>query len=109
MSHVIDVNGNIKVATEINLGPLVVTSDATLDGNYRNVLADASGGNITITLPATSTGVYEFRIKKIDSTTNIITVDGNGSEQIDGALTQVISSQYVTLVIVNNATAWWII
>lgn len=109
MSHVIDKNGNIKVTFETNFNPLVVTGDTTLAGSYRNVLVDASGGNVTITLPAVAAGVFEFRIKKIDSSANTVTVDGAGSEVIDGQLTQVISSQYVTLVIINSNTAWWII
>lgn len=109
MSHVIDKNGNIKVTFETNFSPLVVVGNTTLDGSYRNVLVDASGGAVTITLPAAASGYYEFRIKKIDSTGLAVTVDANGSELIDGALTQVISSQYVTLVIINSNTAWWII
>lgn len=109
MSYVIDKNGNLKVTTETNFNPLVVVGNTTLDGSYRNVLVDASGGNVTISLPAVATGVFEFRIKKIDSSANTVTVDGSGVEQIDGALTQVISTQYVTLVIINSSTAWWII
>lgn len=109
MSHVLDANGNIKITTETNFNPLVITGNTTLDGSYRNVLVNASGGNVTITLPAVATGNYEFRIKKIDSSINTVTVDGNGGELIDGALTQVISNQYVTLTIINSTTAWWII
>lgn len=109
MSYVLDKNGNLKVTTETNFSPLVVTGNTTLTGSYRNVLVDASGGNVTITLPAVATGNYEFRIKKIDASGFTVTVDGNGVEAIDGALTQVISTQYVTLVIINSSTAWWII
>lgn len=109
MSHVLDVNGNIKVTTETNFTPLIVTGDTTLDGSYRNVLVDASGGNLTITLPSVASGSYEFRIKKIDATGFTVTVDASGGELIDDQLTQIISAQYVTLAMINSPAAWWII
>lgn len=109
MSHVLDANGNIKVTTETNFSPLIVSGDVTLDGSYRTVLVDASGGNLTITLPSVASGSYEFRIKKTDATGFTVTIDGVGSETIDGALTQIISAQYVSLTITNNPAAWWII
>lgn len=109
MSHVIDKNGNIKVTTETNFVPLVVTGNVTLDGSYRNVLCDTSGGGFTVTLPVAASGNYEFRIKKISSDVNPLTVDGDGSETIDGALTQVITNQYVTMDIISSSSGWWII
>ena len=48
-------------------------------------------------------------IKKIDATGNAVTVDGSGSETIDGALTQVISVQFNSMMIVSDLSNWHII
>jgi hypothetical protein len=86
------------------------TADYTATTSDEIILVDASSSNVTITLPAVSgnSGVH-FHIKKTDSSTNTVTVDGSGSETIDGATTQVISSQYDSMHIVCDGTEWWIL
>jgi hypothetical protein len=57
-------------------------------------------------------GAYKgvrFYIKKIDSSANAVTIDGNGSETIDGSATQVIVTQNVCLTVVSDGTEWWIV
>lgn len=80
--------------------------DATLDSSYRTVLVNAADGAITVTLPpaATYPGI-EYWIKKIDATNNV-TIDGDGSETIDGSATKVLSSQYAVAHIQSNGTSW---
>lgn len=74
------------------------------------VLCDASGGAFTVTLKtAVSMSGRSVWIKKTDSSGNAVTLDGDGSETIDGSTTQVISSQHVTLSIYSDGTQWWII
>lgn len=74
------------------------------------LLGDASAGAFTFTLPAAS-GVSKkrYHIKKIDSSGNTITIDGNGAETIDGAITKVLSVQYESITIVSDGTSWWVI
>ncbi len=74
------------------------------------VVADASGGAFTVTLPAAAdfTGRV-YRIKKIDSSANAVTIDGNGSETIDGATTAVLSTQYEAITVVSDGTEWWVL
>ena len=71
------------------------------------ILVNCSGGARTINLPAASglTGKVYY-IKKIDSSTNAITVDGNASEVIDGELTQTITGQYTSMSIVCDGSGW---
>lgn len=72
--------------------------------------ADASGGSITFNLPAASTVTGRiFYFKRIDSSGNTVTIDANGSETIDGALTQTLPVQYFSLTIISNGTSWDII
>jgi hypothetical protein len=92
-----------------NTSTVTVTTNTTL-GDYTTVLADATSGNITLTLPAAASNVNKFfRIKKIDSSANTITVDGNASETIDGDTTMIISFQWSAMDIVSNGTGWYII
>lgn len=76
------------------------------------ILADAAGGAFTITLPAVATlNSHELVIKKVDSSANAVTIDGNGAETIDGAATYSLPTQYskVRLVSRANATGWYIV
>lgn len=85
------------------------TAAYTLTKADQGVLADAASGAITITLPAAASCKYrQFWIKKIDATNNV-TVDGAGSETIDGATTKVLSTQYESVVLVSDGTEWWIV
>lgn len=74
------------------------------------VLVDASGGARTITLPAVATSNgRDFTIKKIDSSGNAVTIDGNSAETIDGATTAVINAQYESVTVHCDGTEWWIL
>ena len=86
------------------------TASTTLDSTDDVVLVDASGGAITITLPAAATDTgREYTIKKIDTSANAVTVDGNGSETIDNATTAVLGRPYDAIQIVSDGTEWWIL
>lgn len=86
------------------------TSAYTLTGTDELILADATSAAFTLTLPAAS-GISGrvFIIKKIDSTANKVTIDGNGAETIDGSATVDIVMQYQSFIIVSNGTNWVII
>lgn len=87
-------------------------------GNYtvqasdqnKMILVDATGGDITITLLAAATAGNGFRVgvKKIDSSSNTVTIEGAGSETIDGELNVVYEDQYQAAVYITNGTAWFI-
>lgn len=86
------------------------TGDYTVSTTDRFIIVDASGGNITITLPEASTCQgYEFTIKKIDSSVNTVTIDGDGAETIDDDTTQIISNQYDAITVTSDNSEWWII
>ena len=92
------------------LAVVTITGNATLDADDTVVLCDASGGAFTVTLPAAAANeTKRYFIKKIDATSNAVTIDANGSETIDGQATQVITIQYNSPQIVSDGTEWWII
>ena len=72
------------------------------------ILVDATAGPVTITLLASATAGDGFRIvvKKVDSSANAVTVDGNASETIDGAATSTLSTQYDSVNLVSDGSNW---
>ena len=86
------------------------TSAYTLTAFDSVILASASGGAFTLTLPAAS-GVSGkiYEIKKTDSTENIVTVDANSSETIDGLLTWELRSSLAFLKIISDGTNWHVL
>jgi len=72
------------------------------------VLVDASSGAITITLPSPSSNAI-VNVKKIDSSTNAVTVEPNGSETIDGSNSKTIDTQYESYTFISDGTNWYII
>lgn len=87
-----------------------VSVDTTLNINHHTVLVDASGGSKVITLPTAASARYRvYTIKKDDSSGNTVTIDGDGSETIDGATTQVLSTQHASLMIQSTGSKWIIL
>lgn len=71
------------------------------------ILCDASGGAFTVSLPAAAAVSGKvYVIKKIDSSANAVTIDPNGSETIDGATTNALSSQNQRRHIQSDGTNW---
>lgn len=75
--------------------------------NNETILSNAVGGNITINLPAASSGA-EIKVKKIDASANTITLDGNLAETIDGQLTSELDIQWESFTIKSDGSNWFI-
>lgn len=86
-----------------------ITSDYSANTINEVILADTSGGDITVTLPpAADFNRYTLHVKKMTAA-NMLTIDGNGSETIDGSTTAVLVTQYDCLTLVSDGTEWYII
>ncbi len=68
----------------------------------------ASGGIVTLTLPASPTTGEIHNIKKSDATGNLCVIDGNG-KTIDGASSVPLASQYSGDELYYDGTQWWVI
>ena len=86
---------------------------STITGAYTiltgdDVLLANSSTDFTLTLPTAvgNTG-KKYDIKNIN--TNSTTIDGDGSETIDGATTQVLGTQYESITIVSDGSNWHVI
>lgn len=82
--------------------------NATYIIDNTDCVVNCTSGTFTVTLP-TAVGIegQYFVIK--NSGTGVITVDGNGSETIDGALTQVMSVRYMSMTLISNGANWLVI
>ena len=90
----------------------IYTASDTLDVTNHVVLCDcaSASSNITINLPTISgiTG-RTYHVKKIDASASTVIIDANSSETIDGELTQTISSQYDSVMLIAGGAEWSII
>jgi hypothetical protein len=72
------------------------------------ILADATFGSITITLPlaATASG-NNYIIKKIDTYATSVIVSANGGQTIEGSSTVTLSTQYAFVRVFSNGSTWF--
>jgi hypothetical protein len=103
-------NSTLHINGSLSLPITTKSANYTVSASDYIILGNASSGSITFTLP-TAVGIagriYEF--VKIDSSSNTITIDGAGSETINGALTKVLSTQWQRCRIVSNGVNWIIL
>jgi hypothetical protein len=106
-TSMMDINGSISM-------PIITTvTNLTLDMTHYTVICNTTSGNITITLPATSTAIAGrmYRIKNGSTSGNTVTVQGNGA-LIDGAASYTITYSggvmgYNTFQ--TDGVAWWVV
>ena len=88
-----------------------VSSNATIESTDSQalILADATAGDVTITLPQASTIGDRFRvtIKRTDSSSNTLTIARSGSDTIDGATSDADFDQYEAREYHSNAINWF--
>lgn len=87
----------------------VTTSGNVVSGDYL-IIADATAGAITMTLPPAALvpgRIYAF--KRINAGANAVIVDGYGAETIDGNLTHTLTPQWNSVTIMSNGVAWFIL
>lgn len=87
-----------------------ITSPNHTAAASNTILANASGNPIVVALPTASDSLDKaYFIKKIDNSSNVVTVSGVGGDTIDGEVTQEIIFQYDAIQTVSNGTAWFIL
>ncbi len=87
-----------------------VSANTTLGIDHHVVLVNASGGARTITLPnATTCAGRQYIIKKVDSSTNAVTITPQTGQTIDGQASISITTQYDYKKVVSNGTNWFLI
>jgi hypothetical protein len=84
------------------------TTTAYLASRNDVVLADATGGVINVTLPPPAFGIT-VTVKRLNAGANVVNVLPNGTELIDNAASDNITSQYVSFTYISDGTNWWVI
>jgi hypothetical protein len=83
------------------------TSTYSVTNNDSVILADATLGAFTVTLPtAVGCAGREYRFKKVDSSANAVTIGTSSSQTIDGASTYSLSTQYAHVQVVSDGSNW---
>jgi hypothetical protein len=98
--------------SDLDLNQVTKTTTATLTSTETVVLADATSAAFTITLPAASatTPKQVYFIKKIDTAlANLITIDANASETIDGMLSIQLAQRGESVLLQSDGTNWRIL
>jgi hypothetical protein len=103
-------------ASTLQVGGSVGTAIVTKTANYTasvsdyTILCNNTVAAITIGLPtAAGCAGRIYVIKKISPAGYTVTVDGFGSETIDGNLTYALILQYSFIMIQSDGTSWWIL
>lgn len=96
------------VAKTANFTVTARTSGSTNTGDARKLfLCDATAGIITASLPPASGNNGQLvAFKKTDISANKVTIDGNGSEKIDGQNTYDLLNQYNVVILSCDGTGW---
>lgn len=86
------------------------TANYTLTAADWMILLDVSGGNATITLPA-STGISgrAYVVKRTDNSANTATLAADGSETIDGVANKTLPNQYDKITVVSDGLNWYVV
>ena len=107
---VADANGVLKtqdLGAVVSSAPIrTETANYTVVDGDVSILVDASSNAVTVTLPAPSVGRV-VRVKKIDTTTNSMVIDGAGAT-IDGAATRTTTVAYQSFLVQSDGTNWFI-
>jgi hypothetical protein len=103
-------SGGVPAWGDANLATTTKTSSYTITGTDVIVFANATSGNVTITLPtaASFTG-YRFYVKRTDGSGNTCSVARSGTDTIDGQTSISMDLQYTSLTIASDGSAWYII
>jgi hypothetical protein len=102
-----------NVFTDVNtfpglrIGTKIVTVDYTLTHTDYEIVVDASGGNIVLTLPAALATGQLYRIKRIDASSNTVTLQADGTDLIDGDASVAFTDQFQVSTFVDAATGFW--
>lgn len=95
-------------ATDTSTVSISTTTAITLTQRGKTILCDASSGGFSVNLlaAATATNGYEITIKKTDVSTNLVTIDGNEGETIEGRATFILYDQNDVVTLLCDGSNW---
>lgn len=98
----------INLAYRLRVVSVSATYTAKIDDCL--ILADATSGAVTVTLPsAINSAGAVLRVKRLNSGANSVTISGALGQTIDGAASKSLAAQYDKLVLVSNGANWFVL
>jgi hypothetical protein len=70
------------------------------------ITVDATSAPVTIILPTAVGRTRPVTVKKVDASGNAVTIDGAGSETIDGQLTRQLTAQWRSATLLPSGSGW---
>jgi hypothetical protein len=86
-----------------------ITASTTLTPLTCSVLVNATSGNVIVTLPTAVGAQYNCYIKRIDNSSNTVTVNTTSSQTIDTQATVGIQYQFTSITLKSDNANWWIV
>lgn len=98
---------NVQRFTRAGLTVRSVTTSGTVASMDGTLLADATSGAVTLTLPnAAEVPGYCYRFKKTDASANAVVVQAAGAQTIDGAASTSLVSQNQSITLQSTGEGW---
>ena len=98
----------LEVNTSMGLKLTTITAATTLNQTHNVVLCNT--GSYTVTLPAAADNTGKvYYLKNIDAEGDDITIDGNGTETIEGSTTYVLDPYKHAVRIISDGSNWHVI
>lgn len=102
-------NSTLQVNGSFSVGFRSVSLNTTAMDDDAVIAVDASGGDVTVTLPtATAMKGRTYYVKKTDSTTNLVFVQAFGVQTIDGQNIQHLAIQWESMQVVSDGVSGWL-
>jgi hypothetical protein len=91
--------------------PVVTATTAyTVTVNNLTILCNAATAGFAVTLPLASTLTgRQFNIKKIDATTNVVTVTPTAPNTVDGSATAPITIPNISITVQSDGSNWYVL
>lgn len=84
------------------------TANYTITTSDSGIVADATSGALTITLPTASGATQRYVVKKKDSSANKVTLATTSSQTIDGSTTKTLSLQNDSVEVGSDGSNWYV-
>jgi hypothetical protein len=86
---------------------LINTTGSALSDLDTEVIVDATAADIEILLKPSSASGQWYHIKKIDTTSHVVSVVANGSDLIDGAISVNMDQQFAECTLLDALVGYW--
>lgn len=97
------------VFSRFGLRVLSISGVTGITAGDKQTIYLCGGAGYTVSLPPVADMTNAVLVFKKTAGGSAITIDGNGSETIDGATTKALSSQYDSIIIACDGTTWHIL